>query len=115
MERATFKSSTIFISVGDRTAVYRSLSEVPPKLRKKLQETTNGINAATILIADRNGRDEIVRAIQGMPNGMRSRVASSLLRSPKPKARRGLDPRVALEALLVAAVGLLIYLAFTYR
>jgi hypothetical protein len=64
----TLKTSTIFISIGEKTRVYRSVNDVPPKLRRKLTESTNGINSATILIADRNGREELMKAIQGRPS-----------------------------------------------
>lgn len=116
MERVTIKSSTIFISIGDKTSVYRSMEEVPAPLRKKLQESTNGINAATILIADRRGREEIVRAIQGLPNGVRDRIASSLAGTlPEETPKRSMDWRTGLEILLAVVVGLLIWLAFSYR
>jgi len=78
MSRVTVKSSTIFISVGGKTEVYRSVADVPPTLRKKLEQSTNSINSATILIADRNGKEEIVRAIQGLPSSLRSRLSNSL-------------------------------------
>jgi hypothetical protein len=71
MSRYTLKSSTIFISVGDKTRVYRSVDDVPPRLRKKLEQSTNGDKSATILIADRRGRQEIARAIRGLPSGVR--------------------------------------------
>jgi hypothetical protein len=58
MPRVTVKTSTIFISVGEKTKVYRSVNDVPPPLRKKLEQSTNGINSATILIADRRGDRE---------------------------------------------------------
>jgi hypothetical protein len=48
------------------------VDDVPPKLRRKLTESTNGINSATILIADRNGRDELMKAIQGRPSSLRT-------------------------------------------
>lgn len=118
MERLTIKSSTIFISVGNSTNVYRSMDEVPAPLRKKLQESTNGLNAATILIADRRGREEIVRAIQGLPDGVKSRLASSLggkAPAPARKWSQRLDWRTWLEILLPGAVGLLIWMAFNYR
>src|SRR6266853_6639948 len=78
MSRVTLKSSTIFISVGNKTEVYRSVDDVPPALRKKLEQSTNGINSATILIADRKGKEEIVRAIRGLPSNVRSRLSSTL-------------------------------------
>jgi hypothetical protein len=116
MERLTIKRSTIFISVGDKTQVYRSVEEVPPTLRKKLQESTNGINAATILIADRRGRDEIVRAIRGLPSGIRGRIVKSIHRPETVEAgRQRLDWRTWVEILLPGAVGLLIWLAFNYK
>src|SRR5579872_4362978 len=87
MPRVTVKTSTIFISVGDKTRVFRSVEDVPPQLRKKLEQSTNGINSATILIADRRGREEIVKAIRGLPSGVRSRLAGPLAapaERPKP-------------------------------
>jgi hypothetical protein len=77
MQRVTLKSSTIFISKGDRTRVYRSVGEIPQGLRKELEESTNGFNSATILIADRRGREEVRRALKGMPSALRTRFAPS--------------------------------------
>jgi len=79
MHRVTVKTSTIFIAKGGRTRVYRSVSEIPQRLRKELEESTNGFNSATILIADRRGRKEILRALQGLPSALRTRprLASS--------------------------------------
>src|SRR5258707_13983862 len=83
MSRVTLKSSTIFISVGNKTEVYRSVDDIPPALRKKLDQSTNGINSATILIADRKGKEEIVRAIRGLPSSLRSRLTTSLRNEAK--------------------------------
>lgn len=113
MARLTLKSSTIFISVGGETKVYRSVDEVPAAARKKLRESTNGLNAATILIADRKGREEIVKAIQGMPSGIRGRIPPLFQASKEQRAR--LDWRTWVEILLPGIVGLLIWLAFTYK
>jgi hypothetical protein len=77
METVTIKSSTIFISVGKKTRIYRSFNDVPPVLRKRLEECTSGMNSATILIADRNGREELVRSIQGLPSGVQTRVGAA--------------------------------------
>jgi hypothetical protein len=83
MHRVTVKTSTIFIAKGGRTHVYHSVNDVPPHLRKQLEDSTNGFNSATILIADRRGREEIVRALNGLPSGLRSRLASSLAPSAR--------------------------------
>src|SRR5205823_5123778 len=55
-----------------------SVSEVPPPLRQKLQETTRSTNSATILIADRQGREELVRALQGEPSSVQCRLAETI-------------------------------------
>ncbi len=115
MNRLTVKTSTIFIAVVEKTEVYRSVQDIPPHLRRKLEESTNGINAATILIADRRGREEIVRALQGMPSTLRGRVAARLRRQSRGVAKRGMDWKSWLEILLPGLVGLLIWVAFNYR
>lgn len=110
MDRMTVKTSTIFISVGGKTKVFRSVDDVPPKLRRKLKESTSGLNAATILIADRRGREEIVKALRGVPSGLKSRAT----RAQRKIARR-MDWKTWAEILLPGLIGLLIWLAFSYR
>jgi hypothetical protein len=61
-DRGTVKTSAILIADGRRTAFYRSVEDVPPALRRKLAESTAGSNAATVLIADRRGAQELLRA-----------------------------------------------------
>jgi len=118
MSRVTLKSSTIFISVGNKTEVYRSVDDVPPPLRKQLEQSTNGIRSATILIADRKGKEEIVRAVRGLPSGVRSRINSSLRQeeseAPVPFRWRKLWENWV-EMLLPAALGLAVWLMFRAR
>lgn len=123
MHRVTVKTSTIFIAKGGKTRVYHSVNDVPLPLRKQLEDSTNGFNSATILIADRRGREEILRALSGMPSGLRSRLAISLSSSQESmrKPSRKLWPAVEFlrrnwaEVLLPAAVGVIVWLAFHYR
>ncbi len=120
MSRVTLKSSTIFISVGNKTEVYRSVDDVPPTLRKRLEQSTNGINSATILIADRKGKEEIVRAIRGLPSSLRSRLTTfAPQRSPPGRIARyrplDLLGQDWAEILLPAAIGLAAWLLFTAK
>ena len=117
MSRVTLKSSTIFISVGDKTRVYRSVEEVPPPLRKKLEQSTNGIHSATILIADRRGREEILRAIRGGSN-LKTRLTSlrneAVGRASLRSALCGCCG-VSVEFVIPAVMGLLTYLLFSLK
>jgi len=85
MAHLTAKSSTIFISAEGETKVYRSVEDVPEHLRRRLVESTHGVNAASILIADKRGREELVRALQGRPSDLQCRVVETL-RSRKAEA-----------------------------
>lgn len=105
---ATIKTSTIFISVGERTRVYRSVDDVPPKLRRKLTESTNGLNSATILIADRNGREELMKAIQGRPSALPARGAGS--RSPKQTAADNIARRYWPQVIAIALLAICMWL-----
>ena len=78
MDRLTQKCSTIFIAIGERTRVFHSVEEIPPKLRERLIETTHGMNSATILIADKGGREEILRAVRDDQPARYARLAAAL-------------------------------------
>ncbi len=118
MSRLTAKSSTIFIATSAETRVYRSVEDVPPALRRKLVESTRGLNSATILIADKRGREELVRALQGRASDVQCRLADTIRsreqqNQPRPEGRFSFrSVRMWLELLLpAAAAGSLLVLA----
>jgi hypothetical protein len=111
----TAKSSTIFVATGEGTSVYRSIKEIPGPLRQKLQESMQGMHSATILIADKRGREELVRALQGQPSSVQCRLADvhrNQQQKVQPAAVQQLKTRIRLgslrswlELLLPVAVG----------
>lgn len=110
----TAKSSTIFVATDEGTSVYRSLKEIPAPLRRKLQESMQGMHSATILIADKRGREELIRALQGQPSSIQCRLVDlhrnqQPTQAPaemRPKRRMRLGSlRNWLELLLPVAVG----------
>jgi hypothetical protein len=113
MAQLTARSSTIFIATGHETRVYRSVEDVPPELRQKLVSCTRGINSATILIADKHGREELVRSLQGRPSEVECRLVENIRsRQTEPEAApvqetksRLQSIRTILELLLPVAVG----------
>lgn len=75
----TFQVSTVLISAAGAKGVYRSVDEVPARLRTRLLKSTNSPNSATILIADRRGRKEIARAMRKLPGPAQRRLMRSVL------------------------------------
>ena len=76
-----FHTSAVLISSGGSDMVYRSVEDVPARLRTKLLKSTNGANSATILIADRRGRKEIAKAMRKLPGPAQRRLIQSVLGS----------------------------------
>ena len=125
MAQLTARTSTIFISTSDDTKVYRSVEDVPLPLRQKLLECTRGMNSATILIADKQGREELVRALQGRPSEVQCRLVDNM-RSRQPDAKDQKDKpadrselvkslRFWLEVLLPVAAGASLWAFFQSR
>jgi hypothetical protein len=111
------KTSTILISAGETDAVYRSVKEMPALLRRRLLKSTNGLNSATILIADRRGRQEIARAIQNLPSSLQRRFLKPFREEPDGPRAWLQQPHVktVIAALLGAGSTLAIWLMFAHK
>jgi hypothetical protein len=112
----TFQTSTVMISVGADHHVYRSVDEVPAGLRTKLLKSTNGSNSATILIADRGGRQQIARAMRSLPGSAQRRLMQAVLGAEVPPgAMAWLTPgrRKAILALMSILAAAVVGLVFT--
>jgi hypothetical protein len=113
-----FQTSTVLISTGGADLIYRSVEEVPTRLRTRLLKSTNGANSATILIADRRGRQEIAKAMRSLPGPARRRLMHSILGGERAsKALDWLTParRKAVLAMVALATSAVIGLVFAHR
>jgi hypothetical protein len=118
VKRLTRKYSTILIAAGGEYAAYRSVHDVPESLRKKLLETTSGRNAVTILIADENGRQEILRSLHGLPSTLQSRWVRSVLAPHRHRRNPALfllrHWRHVVEFALLVSIGAVLWLLSAY-
>ena len=106
------QTSIVMISTGGDDLVFRSVDEVPSRLRTKLLRSTNGSNSATILIADRRGRKQVARALRALPsptprrlmhNALGRRGSLSEWLTP-PRKRAAVAVLLLLALLIVAAI-----------
>jgi len=105
------KTSSILIATASEKGVYRSLEDVPAALRGQLLKSTNGLNSATILIADRKGREEIARAVRRMPGSQRG-VAGAVFGDAVPAGREHLRAiRIAAAVIVLAMMTLCLWIA----
>ena len=112
-----FQSSTVLISTEGAEKVYRSVEDVPYPLRHRLLKSTNSPNSATILIADRRGRQEIAKAMRNLPGTGQRRLMQSLLHagSRTPEGRLMPPWKKTIAALVLMLTLALIAFVFTHR
>jgi hypothetical protein len=121
MSRITVKNSTVFVAVDDETRVFRSVDEVPPEWRRRFENPKGGLKPQTILIADRKGREEIMRSLQGQPSSIQTRWKApqalvSAAAAVRPQLSAGLpawkNPQVWAEVGFVMALAGAIWVSF---
>jgi len=116
-----FQTSAVLIAANGAETFYRSMEEIPHLLRSKLLKSTNSTNSATILIADRRGRQEIARVMRslGKPQGAfgsrrnsRQPLKSLLARRAASPQKAWFTPRwkLTIFILMVMVLGLIAFL-----
>jgi hypothetical protein len=110
-ESGVFQTSAVLISAEGTDMMYRSMDEVPRPWRTKLLQSTSSANSATILIADRRGREELARVMRSLPGtgSARQRRAmriQSLLAGTQSSREPAWDLR-GRKVMLLGALGLL--------
>src|SRR5271155_4301822 len=98
------QTSIVLISAGGSDRIYRTVEEVPVRLRNKLLRSTNGANSATILIADRRGRKEVAKAMRTLPGPAGRRLIRSALWLTPRRKRAALAVLTLLVLTIVALV-----------
>jgi hypothetical protein len=111
----TFQTSTVLISTLAEEHVFRTVDEVPPRLRTRLLKSTSSGNSATILIADRRGRTEIARALRKLPSPAQRKLRRTILGTPATPSWLTPGRRKAIMAVVVAFCLALIAFVFAHR
>jgi hypothetical protein len=126
MARYTLKSSTVFVSVGEETRVFRSVEDVPAELKLHFERSKGRLRPRTLLIADPAGREEIIRSLQGLPSSVKPRWSSAALTPTRPRLTAGIlessserhggwsRRQILGEMALAALIGAAITLAFWF-
>jgi hypothetical protein len=68
MQTTTYKTSTIFVATNKKTRVFQSMDHVPARLRKRMSENLSGPNTRTLIVADRRGREYLLKVLQRATN-----------------------------------------------
>jgi hypothetical protein len=105
----------VLISTVAEEHVFRTVDDVPPRLRTRLLKSTNGGNSATILIADRRGRSEIARALRKLPSPAQRKLRRTVLGARVPASWVTPGRRKAIMAVVTLACFTLIALVFSHR
>jgi len=110
-ESGVFQTSAVLISAEGADLLYRSMDEVPRPWRTKLLQSTSSANSATILIADRRGREELARVMRSLPGSGSARQRRALrVQSLLAGTQSSKEPAWALrgrKGVVLAALGLL--------
>jgi hypothetical protein len=120
MSRYTLKSSTVFVSIGEETKVFRSVDDVPSEWVRYFERSKGRLRPQTILIADPKGREEILRGLQGLPSSVKPRWNPASLRPGSKTAKsnpriRWTTRQILVEVSIAMGIGLGIALAFLYN
>jgi hypothetical protein len=83
MARTTIKTSTILVSDKKGLRVYPSRAEMPARDRERLEKSLTGGMAATVLIADPRGRDEILKTLRGEASALNDGIPGLVRRGTR--------------------------------
>lgn len=79
------KASSVRVSTLQGDRVYGSLDDVPAELRERIRTTLEGPRSETILIANQEAYDRVIRGVEDLPEEMqRFRPVLLNQRSSKP-------------------------------
>ena len=72
------KTSSVRVASDEGDRVYRTVDDLPPRLRDELRRALSAPEAETIILADEQGRDQIFQVIRSLPPDVQKRVLAAL-------------------------------------
>jgi hypothetical protein len=105
MDTSTYKTSTILVSTGRRTRVFKSMEDMPARLRKRVSENMAGPNSRTLVVADRRGREYLLKTL--------NRATKSAGNGRKPKNHQATASKGKTASRYWIEIGLITLLAVT--
>ena len=97
------RTSSVRVAAGDSDQVFQSVEDLPPSLRRQLQQAISGPDAETIVIADERGREQLFQVINGLPPQVQKKVLASIRLAAPPSSP---IKQVTLRRLLLLLAGL---------
>jgi hypothetical protein len=68
MEQTTLRTFAILVSTSDRNEWFQSKEDLPSPIREQMESSLRSSDSFTFLLADQNGREELVKALSGSPS-----------------------------------------------
>jgi hypothetical protein len=112
MEQFRRRTATIIVAMGEKTTSYGSFEEVPASVRTKIATMTSQGNCKRLLIADENGREEILRSMRKADTSLLGQLTPVPKAESRPGGGRAL--RTWIELGVLGAMAAAMWALFRY-
>lgn len=76
MEQTTLRTFAVLVSTSERNQWFQSKEDLPASIRAQLESSLRSTDSFTFLLADQNGREELLKALSGGPSQLGTRYGN---------------------------------------